>query len=504
MFGSLRLPLPTSAWVRAALAPVLIFIAAGIDRNFLADFWHNLNRGRALATQGGLGVSDVSACTVPERAFQDANWLSQVFYYHLFQFGGLPLVQFVNALTLAAMMGLLVYLCRRTSGSLAVAAALGAFTFFGLWQLLSIRPQTFSLLLFVVMYVLLDRVQERPWLLAVLPVLVALWTNLHGAFLAGPMLIGCFGAAAAWEVWRAQGVAGLYSRHIGMWTLCLAASLLATLVNPYGWKIYQFVGTTVSAATTRGIDEWLPPSPNLFMGRIWAVSLVLALVAFALPRRPTARDVCLLACFLLPACGSVRMAAWWLLVLAPVVAAQVASALPGPASTDPEPPSVAAALFFGVLVLFAGLSVPGLSAYHPLLGAERRAGHRTEHDLQALADHLAARPAPPRIFSRFEWGACLTWSLAPRCQVFMDGWIDTYPDAVWSQYAAVTSGRSNWQDVLDRYTIDCLVLDASYHARTGLLPLVEQSAAWERVYQVGDAVLFVRRACPGPAPSPST
>jgi hypothetical protein len=488
-----RLPLPTTAWVRAALAPALIFIAAGINRNFLADFWHNLNRGRALVTGGGLGVPDESACTVPGRVFQDANWLSQVGYYYLFEAGGLPLVQLVNALTLAAMMGLLVHLCRRTSGSLAVAAALGAFTFFGLWQLLSIRPQTYSLLLFVMVYWLLDRAEERPGLLAVLPPLVALWTNLHGAFLAGPMLIGCFAVAAAWEEWRAQGLAGLRGRRVVALGVCLVASLLATLVNPYGWKIYQFVGTTVNAATARGIEEWLPPSPGLFLGKVWAASLVLALVAFALPRRPSARDVCLVACFLPLACGSIRMAAWWLLVLAPIVAAQVASALPRPEAADPERPSLAAAAFFGVLVVFAALSMPGLSAFHPLLGADRRAGHRTENDLEAIAAHLAGRPAPPRIFSRFEWGACLTWSLAARCQVFMDGWIDTYPDAVWGEYSTVTAGRINWQDVLDAYQIDCLVLDAEFHARTGLLPLVEQSASWERSHQVGAAVLFVRK-----------
>jgi hypothetical protein len=493
MRGSLRLPLPTDAWVRAALAPALIFMAAGINRNFLADFWHNLNRGRALVTGGGLGVPDESALSVPQRVFQDANWLSQVFFYHLFQAGGLPLVQFVNALTLAAMMGLLVHLCRRTSGSLGVAAAVCAFTFFGLWQLLSIRPQTFSLLLFVVVYWVLHLAEERRGLLVVLPPLVALWTNLHGAFLAGPMLIGCFAAAAAWEEWRARGLAGLCGRRVAALGLCLAASLLATLVNPYGWRIYQFVGTTVNAATARGIEEWLPPSPGLFLGKVWAASLVLALVAFALPRRPSARDVCLIACFLPLACGSVRMVAWWLLALAPIVAAQVASALPRSEAAGAGRPSFGAAVFFGVLVAFAALSVPGLSAYHPLLGADRRAGHRTENDLEAVAARLAERPEPVRIFSRFEWGACLNWSLASRCRVFMDGWIDTYPDAVWAEYAAVTTGRGNWQEVLDAYQINCLVLDADFHDRTGLLPLVERSDAWEQVAQVGAAVLFVRR-----------
>ena len=41
-----------------------------------------------------------------------------------------------------------------------LASAVGIFTFFGIWQILTIRPQTFSLLLFVILYDVLD--QSRP------------------------------------------------------------------------------------------------------------------------------------------------------------------------------------------------------------------------------------------------------------------------------------------------------------------------------------------------------
>src|SRR5262249_997174 len=198
------LPKLTSGWVRAALAPALIFLATVSDNNYLNDFWHHLARGRAIVESGDLVDYDLFTYTVPNEPFQDVNWLSQVIYYHLYEEGGLPLVQLVNSLTLALMMGLLVFVCSRVSGSLAVASALGVFTFFGLWQVLTIRPQTFSFLLFVLLYGIMTLAQRHAmWLLAAPPVL-ATWTNLHGAFPAGLVLIGAFLLAAVWDAGRAK------------------------------------------------------------------------------------------------------------------------------------------------------------------------------------------------------------------------------------------------------------------------------------------------------------
>ena len=66
-----------------------------------------------------------------------------------------------NALLVAATMLWLMVLCRRVSGSLVVALGVGIFTFFGLWHILSIRPQTLSLLLFVALYDMLERFVSR-------------------------------------------------------------------------------------------------------------------------------------------------------------------------------------------------------------------------------------------------------------------------------------------------------------------------------------------------------
>jgi hypothetical protein len=493
----MRLSAPTSGWILASVPPVLVFLVTALDREYQYDLWHHLARGRAIVTQGHLVNTDQFSYTVAGQPFQDVNWLTQVVYYLLYLRGGLDLVQLVNSLTLAATMALVVHCCWRASGSLKVGCALGVFTFLGLWQMLTIRPQTFSLFLFVVLYEILDLSGRRPWLLLLAPGVMALWVNLHGAFPIGFLLIGGFLLAAAWEGWQGMGWGFWRDRRTALLAFCLGACLLAVLVNPYGWNVYQYVGLTSSRASNRGIMEWMPPGLKLFIGKVWVVSVLLLLAGFALPcRRPTPRDLCLVFLFLPLACGAVRMVGWWFLVSAPVLAGRLAAALPDTWLEGPEPerPSLAAGFSFGLVLMAAVACAPGVGPYLPLGGLSGRA-HRTNADLEAVAGHLRTVPgSAERIFTKYEWGEYLSWSLAPDgSRVFMDCRIEIYPDDVWADYLAVTHGRADWQDILDRYGVTCLVLDAWHtHQVKDLLPQIEKSGAWTRAFTSGDALLFLR------------
>jgi hypothetical protein len=259
--------------------------------------------------------------------------------------------------------------------------------------------------------------------------------------------------------------------------------------------VYEYVRTTSSAAAARRIDEWVPPGLDLLVGKVWVLSVLLLLLLFALPRRrPSARELFLVLCFLPLACGSVRMVAWWLLISAPIVAGLLAGNLPRNAlvSSEDEPPSLASGAFVGFVLLACiagGLTLVG--GDNPLLAAVRPM-HRDEDDLEEAARHLPPPDGGGRIFSRFEWGEYLGWELEPRgYTVFMDGRIEIFPDDIWDQYAAVTKGRAEWETILDGYHVHCLLLDSTYHA--DLLPQVERSAYWEKSFQSGKAILFVRR-----------
>jgi hypothetical protein len=484
--------LPTDAWVRLLLVPVLAFIALASSTAYLADFWHHLARGRVIVAEGRLLDHDIFTFTAAGQTFRDVNWLAQVAYFLLFNEGGLALVQLVNSLIMSLALGLFICLCRRLSGSSVAAAIVGIATFLGMWQVLTIRPQTFSLFLFVVVFDLLERSERRPALLFFLPVLLALWANLHGAFPAGLMLVGCYLVAAlaiAWKrgpLWR--------DRRSRQLAACLGACVLATLVNPYGWHVYLYVGLTSNVAASRGIDEWVRPGFGQAIGIAFFLSLLFLLVLVVVNwkrhgYRPELRDVVLAVCFLPLAAGSVRMVAWWLLVTGPIATVLVAQLLPVPKAPENKP-TVGAGLTCAVLLLLAVFSVPGLSAYNPLLAF--RPKERVEQNLDAVLERLGAAPRAARVFTRFEWGEYFAWAGNQRFTIFMDGRIEIFSDKVWKEYEAITVGR-DWQKILDDYHVDTLALDSDYHARTGLLAKVETSPDWVQVFRAGTALLYGRR-----------
>jgi hypothetical protein len=499
--------LPTDRWTRFLLVPAFVFIATATDRNYQTDLWHHLARGRAIVAEGRLLNVDRFTYTVHGRPLQDVNWGWQVLFYRLYTLGGLPLVQVANSALLSVMMGLLVLLAWRRGGALIAAVAVGLLAFFGLWQLLIIRPQTLSLLLFVILHGLLEEASRRRWLLLLPPLVMAIWVNVHGGFPIGLVLIGCYAVAGAIErVWplSASTSPERQRRHWVSLILCLAASVAATLINPYGWRVYEYVGLTSNAASGRHIDEWLPPSLDLLTGKIWVLSLLVLLSLLALSRRRLRwTEICLLGCFLPLACGSVRMMAWWMPILTPILAAQLTALWPQLRQLDAadDRPSLGNALACGILAAAVVLSLPWLEAFNPVLSRPGRT-HRTETDLQAIADRLSADGHGGRIFTRFAWGEYLGWSLAPRYTVFMDGRIEIIPNEVWGQYTAVTRGRADGEEILDYYDVNYLVLDAGgYHH--DLLPLVERSPDWQKVDRWGDAVLFVRRGTSRtPTPTP--
>jgi hypothetical protein len=267
-------------------------------------------------------------------------------------------------------------------------------------------------------------------------------------------------------------------------------SLAATCINPYGWNIYAYVRTTSALASGRRIDEWVPPGFDLFIGKVWVLSVLGMLVLFALAkRRPTIREIGLVVCFLPLACGSVRMVAWWMLIAVPVAAGLLADSLPRAwLSGEEEQPSPVAAVFLGVLLIAAVFSAPLMERVNPVLPLIRST-HRTEYDLAKVTAKLGE--GERRVFSRFEWGEYLGWALAGRGTVFMDARIEIFPDPVWQEYAAVTRGRADWQAILDRYHVDALVLDRDYHA--DLLAQMKGSG-WTQTFESGPVLLFERAA----------
>jgi len=504
-------------WVRLLLPAVLIFVLAASDRQYLSDFWQHLARGREIVSTGTIVSSDPFTFTVAGASYRDCNWLTQVFYYGTYQIGGLSLVQAINALVLAMAMAVLTWQALRASGSTRLAGAVGVCAVAGLAQSLTVRPQSFSILLFVIAYQILDRaIHNRRWLF-ILPPLLALWANVHGGFSIGLVLIGAFLLADVLRLGRAMiGTLKVDRWSViaprSQWTVlrehtpwalgaCLAACTAATLLNPYTIDVYRYAGALSKIGIERGIEEWLPPSLQSWMG----IMLILSVQGFAILLyqrfgKASALTITLLLCFLPPALISMRMIPWWFLSMAPMFAKLLAGdrqveslrsrmGMDDLLAEEPTPrssPALARFAFILMAVACVG-SLPWADRINPLSGT-MRSTQRTEDDLAALV------PALPlgRVFTRLEWGNFLCWARKADNQIFAEGHIEMYPDRVWEEYMNVSSGAEGWQKVLRDYDVQALMLDASYHRE--LLGNIAQSRDWKEVARSGPAVVFARQS----------
>jgi len=109
------------------------------------------------------------------------------------------------------------------------------------------RPSVFSLLGLLTLLILIQR--GRWWWI---PPLFLVWANLHPAFIVGLIVFLAIVAARIITRWGAGAGA-------------LVASIVATLMNPYGWRVYEQQLTIGSSRDYRALlDEWIvPPVPFL-------------------------------------------------------------------------------------------------------------------------------------------------------------------------------------------------------------------------------------------------
>jgi hypothetical protein len=456
-------------WCYALLAPAVIFVLTGVDRSYQTDLWHHLARGREIRATGSIVSRDVFTYTVAGQNFVDNNWLTQVVAWKLYQLGGIDLLQAANSLLLAATVAIIVSLGTRLGASPRVAAGGGVATVVGLSQTLLIRPQTVSMLLFVILLTVLVT-RRRLW---TAPLIVALWANCHGAFPIGVVLIGCFAMA---------GICRVGTAHRDWWAVpTLLVSIVATLANPYGWHVYEYVQTTSSRATSRVIQEWLRPDPATFHGAFWLATLIGVLVLAIVRRRELKGWMwVVLPAFAAISCTSVRMSIWWYLVAAPI-----AMALWPRTEREPSQPSPAAVAFYGVIVLMMAMCLPAWQKLNPVF--TMRPADRTEDRLQQLVPQI---PADARVFCRLEWGEFFAFALPSRHSIFMDGRIEIYDDAIWDEYRRISSAEPDWQDLLDRHGVNVLVLDTTYHA--GLIDRMKNNSAWRLLGSAGTGEIYAR------------
>jgi len=372
----------------------------------------------------------------------------------------------------------------------------------------SFRPQLFTMACLALEWQLLERADQRlfspgsrrrvGWELALVPLVLLVWTNAHGGFPVGVGLLAVFvaGVCARALLARRLGEPAPPAPALVLVVFAGATAVAATLVNPYGTALYGYLAHTLGDHGR--IAEWLPVP-------LWSTShlpfelLVLATATIGVrwclsrPERSARVDwrIAFLAVAAVYGLRHQRHTVLFAIVATPVlvvateaVRRELVARLP---ALRPRRP-VATAIAFGALAV-ACVQLTVVVARYARDGVAIRYA-RTEFPADAIA-FVREHGIHGNMAVQFEWGGYTLQHLGDAARVFIDGRYEAaYPPAVMDDYAAFIDADPGWERVLDAYPTDVVLIDRA----TAVVPRLDARPDFVRVYADATTLLYVRRS----------
>jgi hypothetical protein len=469
-------PSRSSLLLRAALLGI-VFGLLTVSRAD-ADLWGHLRFGLDLLRDRALSSVDPYSFT-QDQPWLNHEWLSELLMGIAWTAAGTPGLILLKATILTAVA---VIVWQQLAGA-SLCARLGIFVIWAIGTIhmtSSIRPQIWTLLAIAILSRTLARDRLHP--VRGLPWLFVVWVNCHGGWIVG------LGVLGVWAV--TDSVARPDRRR--HWVLVVTASILATLVNPYGWGLWRFIAETVRV--TRDIAEWGPlwgtPVLNwlpwivttaavpwaMRQGRLrWPHTAVLVMLAYGALRVMRIESIYVTASAIL---------------LADVIRARF------PMKSTPLGAFIAPRQRIVGAVLMCGLVVAGWrSELHSVRCIDVWPASSPDSGVRA-----ALQSAPPgRLVTFFDWGQFALWHFGPSLKVSIDGRRETvYSDRRLREHAAIMRGDPEGLRVLDEWRAEYVWLpNSAQRARAWLTAHgyrldVETAASFVAVRDDLPKVSFVR------------
>jgi hypothetical protein len=492
----------------AFLMPI-VFLFARLDgaKMMLGDGdtgWH-VRTGEWILANGRVPDRDIFSFTKAGEPWFAWEWLWDVVSGWLHQHWGMGAVVLGSIFVLSITFALLYRLVRRKCGNVLIAIAVTFLAVAGSSIHWLARPHLFTLLFTVIFYSILERVRDgNPRLLFLLPILTVPWTNLHGGFFVGIVLVGAYAAGelAAGLVEPLEEVRRAAWTKAKRYLACAGACLLASFANPYFYHLHAHILRYITDPFhTQYVNEFWSLNFHHPVANYFEPMIVLGVVAalWNLFQKRYAYPLLLLGWMHL-ALMSMRNIPIYLIVAAPLAAEALQDLLR-------RLPEAGVARWLGRLArgveeLGAGFGatdrltrVPLTSVMAALVlimlfyipsGSSKLEAEYDPQKYPAKAVEVLRADPLQAIFTDDEWGDYLIYRLYPKTKVFVDGRSDFYGARFDEQYLDVLNGKHNWEQILDRYRVETVLLRAD----ACLASTLKQSGRWRPVYDDGVAIIF--------------
>ncbi|MDL1894720.1 hypothetical protein FBQ82_00460 [Anaerolineae bacterium CFX7] len=393
------------------------------------DLGRHITVGNYILDTRSIPARDVFSDTRYDAPLVLHEWLSEVVFALAYRAASLNGVAWLTALLLATIYFVLAVGLRALGVSAPVAflAALAAYLTGMIHQLP--RPHLFTLLLFTLLLILLERYRRRDTerdqcaerydersLLLLIPILV-LWANLNGAFVLAFFVLGVYSIGALLE--------GKMRRAV-IFLALLGATFVASFVNPCAaqlpFYVFRFMGNRFLVDNT---VEYLSPNFHTISAWMFAVWILFSILLFG-RRTPRVNWTSLLLLGAWTAFGlySARNIANYAqvaaLVTMPIAEFWLGITLPSTrtwlANLNQVAPLGGGWLWaIGVVALLISLQANGAR-----LDARGSGNVFTEPTFPVNAvNFLERNPPPGKMFNEYTWGGYLEYRLFPSVRVLV-------------------------------------------------------------------------------------
>ena len=495
----------------AFLLPIwILFVKSEGARMLLADGDTGLHirTGDWILRHKQVPYEDLFSFTKPHQSWFAWEWGWDVIFSLIHRFWGLAGVVLINTLILSFISVLLYRLVRRYSSSDFIAFLLTILAMessSGHWLA---RPHVTSWLLTLIFLHIVERhkrLGERN--LWILPILTVLWTNLHGSFLVGVIILLSHAIGHAIHALATKSEQPLRSRLsvARQFALYGGLCLAATLINPYGIALHQHVGSyLLDAKQLEAIGEYQSINFHHPTAIYFEVLLGLGIgAAIWCVRTGRLGDAILILLWGHLGLKSFRYIPIYALTAAAPIAAMVRSL----GSFQHDHLLAGWVVRFRTTVFAFGrdlrrlervgrIHIPAFASVvllalclrdtstHPRL--------KSNFDAQKFpvgaVNFLNTAPTS-RLFSSDQWGDYLIYRLFPKMKVFVDDRSDFYGSQFSDSWVRVIKGGFDWQRMLSEYGVDSVLLKTE----DPLASVIKQSSAWKTVFDDGVAIIFRRK-----------
>lgn len=213
------------------------------------------------------------------------QWLADAILFQIYKFGSWPALYSFGAIIYLVTFIFIVYPTLLRNSRSYIYSALVTLLVFKLGQIhFILRPVLFNYPLFALVLSLCLAPREqvvawRKYLFVLVPMLFALWANLHPAFVFGLIVI-FFRIIAETLNQRWWSVSADLKYQNGLLAILLL-SVIGTLINPYGYQLYAHIAWhSESLVVSRLFTEWQAINLKDYAGTLLMASAGLAIFAF--------------------------------------------------------------------------------------------------------------------------------------------------------------------------------------------------------------------------------